>query len=209
MQPRPLSPGPHAERVASPLAQDCLHTTTVRRPGESCRRQGVARGHLGPTLGGGMFSSPACSRRGAAPEKPLATEEAGQDHCQAEHSGSQGGKSRSRCPSVSANLAWPKSQSPGATALLKGVMWGHGQQLLLHASFIQSSGEGVFMAGSPRLSLGSSGVLAGGRATEGAASPRLRAGRGLQPSNWGSLAWATRSCRCPALFGETPMPGCS
>lgn len=167
-----------------------------------------------------MFSSqpaqgPAAQGGVRHAKKLLATEETGQGHCQAESSGSQGLKSRSQCPSVSANLAWPKSPSPGATALLKGVMWSHGQQLL-HASFIQSSGcpleaqgrgyswQGALDSPLAPLELWlEEGQWKGQLLLSRRRSPWLRAGRGLQPSSWaslGSLAWATGSYRCPAVW---------
>lgn len=151
----------------------------------------------------GMFSSqpaqgPAAQGGVRHAKKLLATEETGQGHSQAESSGSQGRKSRSQCPSVSANLAWPKSPSPGATAL-KGVMWSHGQQLL-HVSFIQSSGcpleaqgRGYSWQGaldSPLAPLGlwlEEGQWKGQLLHSRRRSPWLRAGRGLQPSSWASL----------------------
>lgn len=107
------------------------------------------------------------------------------------------------------------SPSPGATALLKGVMWSHGQQLL-HASFIQSSGcpleaqgrgyswQGALDSPLAPLELWlEEGQWKGQLLLSRSRSPWLRAGRGLQPSSWaslGSLAWATGSYRCPAVW---------
>lgn len=91
-------------------------------------------------------------------------------------------QSRRWCPSVSANLAWPKSQGSGAAVLLKGVTWGQGQQLCTELRVpLGSSGEGAFVAGSAGPSLGSSGCRTGiGRASSSPSSPQGEGLRGFE-----------------------------
>lgn len=113
MDPHPLS-RPTRQGCSIPL-EPGLFTTT-----RSSRRHRAAQDHLGPTLGGGC--SPAQPPQGPAPQG----EAVGQGHGEGRELGISRLQSRRWCPSVSANLAWPKSQGSGAAAFLKGVTWGQG-----------------------------------------------------------------------------------